>query len=70
MKRFAGGLSGCPDAFYRRGSFNIGVEAAHEIVSSWPNGDWLVYGVDEIEFHGDLSNHGQPFVDFVGSKVA
>ena len=70
MKGFTGSFSGCPDAFYWGSSVNVGMDATHKIVSSRPNGDWLVNRVDEVEPHRDLSNHRQPFVDFIDAKVA
>ena len=58
MKGLAARLTGCPDALYRRCPIDVGVNAAHTIMGSRSNRNRFVYGVDEIEPHGDLSDQG------------
>ncbi len=59
----AGHLAGGPDVFHLGAAVDVGLDAAHRVVSHGTDGDLLGDGIDAQELHADFADQRQALVD-------
>ena len=62
-------LTGGPDILDLRSAVNVGLDAAHGVVSYRPDGDHLGDGIDAQKLHADFADQRQALVDPLRAQV-